>query len=60
MQKAKEAPKRLGKERLERIIEMCVAIETRTAEPFTLNIDEIIQVVKQYFPQWQNPEELQA
>jgi hypothetical protein len=37
---------------------MCVAVENRTAEPFTLNIDEIIQVVKQYFPQWENPEEL--
>jgi hypothetical protein len=57
MQKAKET-KALGKERLERIIEMCLAIENRTAEPFTLNIDEIIQVVKQYFPHWQNPEEL--
>ena len=57
MQKAKET-KALGKERLERIIEMCLAIENRTVEPFTLNIDEIIQVVKEYFPQWQNPEEL--
>ena len=51
MQRAKR-PKALGKERLERIIGMCVAIENRTAEPFTLNIDEIISVVKQYFPQW--------
>jgi hypothetical protein len=57
MQRAKRS-KALGQERLERIIEMCVAIENRTAEPFTLNIDEIIQVVKQYFPQWQDPEEL--
>ena len=57
MPKAKEA-KELGRERLERIVEMCVAIENRTAEPFTLNIDEIIQVVKKYFPHWQNPEEL--
>jgi len=57
MQRAKE-PKVLGKERLERIIEMCVAIETRQTEPFTLNIDEIIQVVREYFPHWQNPEEL--
>ncbi len=58
MPKAKESSKALGKERLERIIEMCVAIENHSTEPFTLNIDEIIQVVKQYFPQWQNPEEL--
>ena len=57
MQRVKKS-KALGKERLERIIEMCIAIENHTAEPFTLNIDEIIQVVKQYFPQWENPEEL--
>lgn len=50
--------KTLGKEKLERIIEMCIAIENRTAEPFTLNIDEIIKVVREYFPHWQNPEEL--
>lgn len=57
MPRVKEV-KALGKEKLERIIEMCVAIENHATEPFTLNIDEIIQVVKQYFPQWQNPEEL--
>jgi hypothetical protein len=57
MQSTKE-PKKLGRERLERIIEMCVAIENHTVDPFTLNIDEIIKVVKEYFPQWQNPDEL--
>jgi len=50
--------KTLGKERLERIIEMCIAIENRAVDPFTLNIDEIIKVVREYFPHWQNPEEL--
>ena len=57
MQKAKET-KALGKERLERIIEMCLAIENHTVEPFTLNVDEIIGIVKRYFPHWQDPEEL--
>ena len=50
--------KKLGKEKLERIIEMCLAIENHTVEPFTLNVDEIIKIVKQYFPNWENPEEL--
>jgi len=50
--------KKLGKERLERIIEMCVAIENHTVEPFALNIDDIIKIVKEYFPHWENPEEL--
>jgi len=50
--------KKLGKERLERIIEMCVAIESHQVEPFTLNVDEIIQIVKEYYPHWDQPEEL--
>lgn len=57
MQTAKQA-KISGKERLERIIEMCIAIENHSVDPFTLNIDEIIKVVQEYFPQWQNPDEL--
>ena len=60
MQAVKEAKatKALGKERLERIIEMCVAIENRSLEPFTLDIDEIIKVVQEYYPHWQHPDEL--
>jgi hypothetical protein len=50
--------KKLGTEKLERIIEMCVAIENHQVDPFTLNIDEIIKIVKQYFPNWENPDEL--
>ena len=50
--------KKLGKEKLERIIEMCIAIENHTVEPFTLNIDEIIKIVRDYFPNWENLEEL--
>ena len=50
--------KALGKERLERIIEMCIAIENHTADPFTLNIDEIIKIVREYFPHWEHPDEL--
>ncbi len=50
--------KKLGKEKLERIIEMCVAIENHAVEPFTLNVDEIIKIVRNYFPNWENPEEL--
>ncbi|MCL5876464.1 MAG: non-structural maintenance of chromosomes element 4 [Candidatus Bathyarchaeota archaeon] len=50
--------KKLGKERLQRIIEMCVAIESRQVDPFTLNVDDIIAIVKQYFPHWNHPDEL--
>lgn len=50
--------KKVGRERLERIVEMCVAIENHQADPFTLNIDEIIAVIREYFPHWEHPDEL--
>jgi hypothetical protein len=50
--------KKLGTEKLERIIEMCNAIENHQVDPFTLNVDEIIKIVQQYFPNWANPDEL--
>jgi hypothetical protein len=50
--------KKLGREKLERIVEMCVAIENHTTDPFTLNIDDIIKVIKEYFPHWEHPDEL--
>jgi len=50
--------KRIGQEHLQRIIEMCTAIENHQADPFTLNVDEIIAIVKEYFPHWENPDEL--
>ena len=55
---SQKGDKRLGREKLERIIEMCIAIENRAVEPFSLNIDEIIKVVKEYFPHWEHPDEL--
>jgi len=48
----------LGKEKLERIIDMCIGIENHTVDSFTLNVDEIIKVVKAYFPNWEKPDEL--
>lgn len=57
MQTARE-DKALGKEKLERIIETCIAIENHQVEPFALNVEEIIKIVKEYFPHWQHPDEL--
>jgi hypothetical protein len=55
---SKKAEKKLGTEKLQRIIEMCLAIENHTVDPFTLDVDDIIRIVKQYFPQWEKPDEL--
>ncbi len=56
MQSQKEQ-KKLGREKLQRIIEMCTAIEAHTVDPFTLNVDDIIRMVKEYFPNWEQPED---
>lgn len=49
--------KKLGREKLQRIIEMCTAIEGHTVDPFTLDVDDIIRMVKEYFPSWEQPED---
>jgi hypothetical protein len=57
IQKRKEH-KKLGKDRLERVIDMMKSIEAHTVDPFLLNVDEIIRIVQEYFPEWDQPEEL--
>ena len=50
--------KRLGRERLQRVIDLCRSVEERGLDPFTVDIDDIIAVVREYFPEWKLPEEL--
>jgi hypothetical protein len=54
----KRGQKKLGTEKLQRIIEMCIAVENRKVDPFMLDVDDIIKVVREYFPQWNEPEGL--
>ena len=37
---------------------MMKGIEAHTVDPFLLNVDEIIRIVQEYFPEWDQPEEL--
>jgi hypothetical protein len=55
---SKKAQRKFGKEKLQRIIEMCMAIENHTVDPFLLDVDNIIRVIKEYFPQWEQADEL--
>jgi hypothetical protein len=50
--------KKLGKDKLELIIGMMKGIEDHTVDPFLLNVDELIRIVQEYFPSWDEPEEL--
>ncbi len=47
-----------GREKLQRIIDMLTAIELHQVDPFTLDVDEILDVVKEYFADWKKPEDL--
>lgn len=49
---------KIGRERLQRVIEMCRAVEERSLDPFLVDVDEIIRVVREFFPEWEQPEDL--
>ncbi|MCW4020963.1 MAG: hypothetical protein NWF14_07030 [Candidatus Bathyarchaeota archaeon] len=51
-------PKRLGQEELRRVIEFCQSVENKGLNPFLVEVDDLIAVIKEYFPSWENPEDL--
>jgi len=57
MQSKRERIK-VGKEKLQRIIELCKSVEDRSLDPFLVDVDEIISTIKEYFPEWEIPEDL--
>ena len=57
MQSSKEQ-KKSGREKLQRIIEMMKDIENHKVDPFLLDVDSILKIVKEYFPQWEEADEL--
>jgi hypothetical protein len=56
--KSKKERTKIGRERLQRIIETCKSVEIRSLDPFLINVDEIIAVIREYFPEWETPEDL--
>jgi len=57
MQSKRERTK-TGKEKLQHIIEMCQSVEDRSLDPFLIDVDEIISVIREYFPEWEIAEDL--
>ena len=55
---SKRERKKLGSERLQRVIGLCKSIEERGLDPFIVDVDDIIAVVRKYFPEWELPQEL--
>lgn len=50
--------KKLGSERLQRVIELCKSVEDRGVDPFAVDIDHIIATLQKCFRDWESPEEL--
>ncbi len=49
---------KIGREKLQRIIEMCKSVEERSLDPFLLDVDETVKTIKAFFPKWKIPEDL--
>jgi len=49
--------KKLGSEHLQRIIDLCKSVEERGLDPFTVDIEDLITVVRDYFPEWESMDE---
>ena len=55
---SKRKSKKLGSEHLQRVIDLCKSVEERGLDPFIVDVDDIIAVVRKYFPEWKLPQEL--
>ena len=55
---SKRKSRRLGLEQLQRIIELCKSVEDGKLDPFLVDVEDIIEIVRRYFPEWKKPEEL--
>lgn len=55
---SKRQRKRLGREKLQQIIEMCRSVEERGLDPFLVDVDDVIAVIREYFPEWEDLNDL--
>lgn len=54
---SKTQKKKQGNERLQRIIDLSRAVEERGLDPFQVEVDDLIAVVREYFPEWETIDE---
>jgi len=55
---SKRQKKKLGEEHLQRIIDLCKSVEERSLDPFLVDINDVIKIVREYFPEWDSMDEL--
>jgi len=54
---SKRKKKKLGAEHLQRIIDTCRSVEERGLDPFLVDVNDVIAVVREYFPEWESMDE---
>lgn len=55
---SKRQKKKLGEENLQRVIDMCKSVEERGLDPFLVDVEDVIAIVRKYFPEWESIDEL--
>jgi len=50
--------KKLAREELRRIIEFCRSVENKGLNPFLVNVEDLISIIREYFPSLKSPEDL--
>jgi len=55
---SKRRTKKLGADHLQRIIDLCKSVEERGLNPFLVDVNDVIAIVKEFFPGWDSMEEL--
>jgi len=50
--------KKLAREELRRIIEFCRSVENKGLNPFLVDVEDLISVIREYFPSLKSPEDL--
>jgi hypothetical protein len=58
MMQSKKEREKVGREKLQRIIETCKSISGRSLDPFLVDIKESISIAREYLPEWEIPEDL--
>ncbi len=53
----KRQKKKLGAENLQRVIDQCKSVEDRGLDPFTVEVEDLINIVREYFPEWESIDE---
>lgn len=53
----KRQKKKHGEEHLQSIIDLCKSIEGKGIDPFLVEVDDVISIIQEYFPEWKSMDE---